>query len=144
VITGETLLEHRLVYPYGQITISDDGRTALVTDPSRFMIYDSPSTLDVFELEQNRHMRRFVAINEDGEFVDSVFNIGQAHFVPGSDRVIAAADAGPYRGVGPLHVISLSRLTIDRLIWTPWHYEIPGQGLREGAYVGGIAVGPQP
>jgi hypothetical protein len=42
VLTGETILEHSLVYPLGQIAISDDGKYAVACDPSQSGHWDSP------------------------------------------------------------------------------------------------------
>ena len=146
VLTGETLLEHRLIYPFGEITISDDGRTALVTDPSRFLINDSYSTLDLFDLDQNVHVKRFDYQREGGNPADSVYIIGQARFVPGGDHVVAAAEAGLYKGVGPLYWINLSRLVVEKTVFSPLHHPyLPDGGqYPECAYVGGIAVGRRP
>ncbi|HWO56102.1 MAG TPA: hypothetical protein VNN55_00895, partial [bacterium] len=142
VLTGETLLEHRLIYPFGQISISDDGRYATATDPSRFLINDSHPTVDIFNLEHNQHLKRFVCDPEDT--VSCLPFPGQAYFIPESDLIVVAGEAGLYRGVGPLVTISLSSLTIEQILWSPLHYIPEGSWYPEGASVGGVAVGSKP
>ncbi|HUU45052.1 MAG TPA: WD40 repeat domain-containing protein [Acidobacteriota bacterium] len=88
VQTGETLLEHRLVYPYGDIAISADGTTAVVTDPSRPMIWDSQETMDIFDLKPMRHLRRFL-IPQDLSWASEV------QFLPGDRQIVTSGYPGP-------------------------------------------------
>lgn len=129
--TGETLLAHGLVYPFGEVIISGDGSLAAVTDPSRDLIYDSTPTLDLFDLRTSTHLRRF------GLRGDSLIGLlGQARFLRDENKLILAP--GGTFGIGPLYQINLETLEVGAKA------SIPGcdSGLIDCPYTGGIAVGP--
>ena len=116
--TGETLLEHALTYPFGEIALSADGSIAVVTDPSRPLIYDSYPTLDVFDLEAMTHVRRF-------DFASGIRWPGQVQFLPGDQSVVTAPPAEA-TGTGPLQVIDLTTLNVTHTIWLPPVDPFPG------------------
>ena len=109
--TGGTLLQHRLIYPFGEVAVDESGRLAVVTDPSWPMIWDSAPSVDIFDLETLQHLRRFSRI-ETG--YDS-----QVRFLPDGDRIVTAPMAVEACS-GPLHVIDLVSLTVSDTIYRPW------------------------
>jgi len=112
--TGETLLQHQLVYPQGRIVLNDSGTLAAVTDPSRFGTWDSDPTLDLFELDTLRHLRRFVGAEGGGlegfprELV----------FLPGTDLLIATP--GTPGGSTEIHVIDSRLLQVINVFHDPF------------------------
>lgn len=101
---------------------------------------------DIFDLESMQHMKHFGVTGPD---IDS-FDLdlwpfyGQAHFVPGTDLIVGGGPPGIAQGVGPLFFLSLRSMAVEHVSWSPLHLPREGPGLREGAYVGGMAVGPRP
>ncbi|HUU44977.1 MAG TPA: hypothetical protein VM118_04525 [Acidobacteriota bacterium] len=127
VLTGETLLQYPLIYPLGEVAISEDGLLAVVTDPSAPLIFNSRPTLDVFDLDQMVHLQRIVL--PIGEF----FIPSQVLFLPGDKTVITAPRADLVY-TGPLNVIDLTSVTIERSFWLP-----PG----DAAFTGALGLVPQ-
>ncbi|HUU44369.1 MAG TPA: hypothetical protein VM118_01440 [Acidobacteriota bacterium] len=107
---GATLLQYRMIYPFGEVAIDDSGRLAVVTDPSWPMIWDSEATVDIFDLETLQHLRRF-SRGETGR--DS-----QVRFLPDRNRIVTGPIAGPW-DAGPLHVVDLVSLTVSDTIYPP-------------------------
>ncbi|MBD3297808.1 MAG: hypothetical protein GF341_04065 [candidate division Zixibacteria bacterium] len=135
VVTGETLLTHRLVYPFGEIRISPDGTLAAVTDPSRALIWDSHQTLDIFDLTTMTHVKRF-------DQSRLVFGVGQVRFLRDGRYLLAAHDI-PY-GNGPLYRIDLHALEIVDSALYPGCDSIPIYGKscpENGAMAIGITQG---
>ncbi len=142
VLTGQTLLEHQLVYGAGQISISDDGRYAIATDPSLFLIYDSTPSLDIFDLTTNTHLRRFGG--SDGNPEDGYMGyVAQSAFAPGINSVVTGPDPGVFKGIGAIGLIDLLQLRLVDYAFSPLHY-IDKHGGITGAYMGGMTVGPRP
>jgi DNA-binding beta-propeller fold protein YncE len=131
VQTGETLLEHGLVYPYGEIAISGDGATAVVTDPSRSLIWDSEPTLDVFDLRQMTHVWRL----DHNQFKDVP---GQVRFLPDDKRVVTTLPA--MVGAEPLYIIDVLRREVTHKIYLSRSDTSVGAGPMTGA----LGVGPRP
>ena len=119
--TGETLFAHRLFYYYGEIAVSADGVMAVVTDPSKPGIWDSPQTLDVFNLEEMRHLKRFTVYTD-------INRVGRVRFLPDDRRIITASWAS-----GPLQVIDLTTLTLTDSVYVPFN-----------EWIGALGLGPRP
>lgn len=103
--TGETLLEHEMVYPFGEIAISPDARSAAVSDPSRTGIYDSYATLDIYDLDGPRHVRRLTRSSIDP---DITARPSQIAWVPDSDAIVVAP-SGDLANGGALGVINVGQ-----------------------------------
>ncbi|MEW5702068.1 MAG: hypothetical protein AB1792_07565 [Candidatus Zixiibacteriota bacterium] len=129
VLTGETLLEHELVYPFGEIAISGNGTTAVVTDPSRPLVWDSDPTLDVFNLRQMSHVWR----PDSRQFRGFP---GQIRFLPGDQRVVTAMPA--MMGTEPLHIIDVTQKEVVGAIY------LSGSDttVEAGTWTGALGVGP--
>ncbi|MBI5867157.1 MAG: hypothetical protein HZB43_02510 [candidate division Zixibacteria bacterium] len=125
ILTGATLLEHPLVYPFGEITISGNGAIATVTDPSRALLWDSRQTLDVFDLNSMTHLKRFVQSLEGFECA------GQVRFLPGDETVVSAPGI---RGWGPIQLINLKTMSVEKTSYLP----------NVEADIGALAVGRRP
>ena len=119
--TGETLFEHRLSYYYGEVAVSADGAMAVVTDPSKPFIWDSPRTVDIFNLDEMRHLKRFTVYTD-------INRASKVRFLP-DDRTIVTA---PMR-TGPLQVIDLNTLTVTDSVYMPFN-----------GYIGALGLGPRP
>lgn len=129
LITGQTLLEYPLIYPFGEIAISADGSRAVVADPSRTLIYDSYPTVDVFDLTKLSHLKRFTAE------ADSLGFFGQIALTPSTDEVFIAPP-GDFNSfyVGVL-ALELSTLQVSKF------FQLPGQSQEFAYSMGGLAIG---
>lgn len=101
-----TLLQHRLVYPYGEIAVSGDGRLVAVTDPSS-PFHDSYATLDLFDILKMAHVHRFIEPEIDSP--------GQIRFVYEKNDLLSF----PLKGRGPLQRIDLTTMIITATRWLP-------------------------
>ncbi|HUU44610.1 MAG TPA: hypothetical protein VM118_02655 [Acidobacteriota bacterium] len=124
--TGATLLQYRLIYPFGEVAIDESGRLAVVTDPSWPMFWDSEPSVDIFDLETLQHLRRF----SHGE----TRRDSQVRFLPDRNRIVTGPIAGPW-DAGPLHVVDLVSLTVSDTIYPP---------SKETTYPGALAVAVRP
>jgi hypothetical protein len=135
VLTGETLMEQWLWLAAGRISFSPDGRMALVSDPPQWLIFDTPGSLSLIDLQRLETVSR------------ADFGMYWAQFVPGEDFAVGGAIAfpGPFTG-GGFFRLPLSDLSWQNreVIWFPWNFSPEGDTLRGGAFLGGLAVGPAP
>jgi len=133
--TGETLLSHSLYTAYGEIAISADGTLAVVSDPGPPGMWNTPPTLDVFDLAGMCHLKRF----DTGSGIFR-FSFGQIRFLP-DDRTVVIAPASAGRGeVGPLHIIDLQAMIVTDTIVLPHSYPETG----DWPLIGALGVGPRP
>ena len=130
VQTGETLLENPGMFaPLGEIAISPDGKTAVVTDPGVPMFGDSQPYVDIYDLEAPARVKTLF-------FGGPQYHESQITFLPGGRRVLFAPLA--YFNDSPFRIFSLNTMDTDTLITMP--------GARMGAApgLGAIGVGPRP
>jgi hypothetical protein len=123
--TGEALLEQQLSYAQGQVAISDDGRWAGVTDPGNQGWWYTSPTVDIFDLEQMVHLKRFSTATGELEG-----NTGQLCFLPDQPKLVVV----PRYREGPIHIIDIASLSVERVAWP--HFADYG--------IGGLAVGRCP
>lgn len=129
--SGETLLEHELIYPGGEIAISSDGAIAIVTDPSRTGILDSYATLDIFNLDSMKHMKRFTQSSTGPGLLSRP---GQLALVPGTNVLLTAPPAD-LSSTGGLLVVDFQDLELLKTFW------LPGKSPTFEYFIGGLDVG---
>jgi len=111
--TGTTVFELSLVYPYGRVAISEDGGIAVVTDPSKPEVWDSPATVDVVDLAQLVHLKRFT-------WPDDIYRAAMVEFVSDDGLFVTA----PYYS-GPLQLFDLKTLTVIDTVFLPFPGAVP-------------------
>lgn len=124
IITGQTLLQHRLAYPFGDVAFSDDGELMAVSDPSWPLYWDTPITIDIFDFRTLTHMKR---LNSTVDF--PLETCDRLLFVPNSHTLVAA----PQLHWGfQVQVIDLETESIRVTKYLPYM----------GTPIGGIVLGP--
>jgi hypothetical protein len=114
--TGETLFQDHLYSPYGSIAISANGSLAAATDPGQPAIGGTPVGINIVDLDAMQPLKRFD--EQSGLYFKAT---GQAHFLPGDQKLVAAPPAGMFAGGGPLCIIDLTSMTVTDTIWPVTH-----------------------
>ncbi len=121
VLTGETVFQHELQSPFGEVAISSDGNWAAVSDPGQFLMSEGHQpTLDIFDLKAMNRLKRF-----------NMFS-AQIRFYPDNRRLLSGPRNRTDTG-GALRIIDLGTLSVVR-----------DQSPFSGPLGGAIAVGVRP
>jgi hypothetical protein len=118
--TGETLLQHQLTYAQGQIAVNESETVAAVSDPSKQGIWDSYPTIDLFDLTQLTHVKRFES--RDGGELEGI--PGNLCFIPGSHSLVAANQPGSASS-GSIHLIDVNSLRVTLIADPPFSSGVP-------------------
>jgi hypothetical protein len=85
VETGETTFRHRLTRPFGELAVSNDGSTAVVTDPGAPWYGEGGGPPSVFDLQQNRLLKTL----DETSGLD-IQAPSQVRFLPDDSRIVIA------------------------------------------------------
>jgi len=108
VATESTLFQYPLAMPFGEIGISPDGTRALVTDPGQPEFDQTVGTLDVFYLDELKHVVRF---NRFWGYTQAVHRI---RFLPNTTIAVIA----PYwKSPGHLWTLNWRTLLPEGRVW---------------------------
>jgi DNA-binding beta-propeller fold protein YncE len=135
VVTGQTLFEYQISYPHGEIAISSDGNLAAFTDPGTPSFGEGgiPRMIDLRTYRVTEPPPAGVGAR------DLPIMGSQVRFLPGERRIVTApaADASLSDG-GPLQVIDVATMTLEKTIWPTFYDSLNWQP------VGCIGIGPRP
>jgi hypothetical protein len=135
VVTGQTLFEYQINYPQGEIAISSDGNLAVFTDPGTpsFGEWGVPYTVDL------RTYRVTEPVRPSASTRDFPIMGSQVRFLPGDRRIVTAPAADPsLSDGGPLQVIDVATMTLEKTIWPTFYDSLNWQP------VGAMGIGPRP
>jgi hypothetical protein len=127
--TGQTLFQHRINYPFGDIAISNDGLRAAVTDPG------AASRGELGRVYVVDLQTLSVTIPNPPAALLHWNWAAQICFLPGDRRVVTAAKSSWDLNVAPMSTIDLTAMRFEKSVWLP-----DSIGMRTGA----IGVGPRP
>jgi hypothetical protein len=134
LITGETILQESLIYPFGEILVSPDETKAVASDPSMTLIYDSWPTLDLFDLTVPSHLKRLSWDPHLPGHPEQLVLPGQLCWIPQTNEIVAAAP-GDFNSSGPMAVIDATEFAIRGF------FQLPGKSEQFEYGIGGMAVG---
>jgi hypothetical protein len=119
--TGRTLFRQKIYRPLGEIVISSDGDLAAFSD-NGMSILGEGGILRIIDLQTLSPIP-----------LNSPVLSGQVRFLPGDRRVITAPPSD-LSATGPMRVVDLNTLTLERTIWLP----------TVEPFIGGLGIGPRP
>jgi hypothetical protein len=132
--SGQTLLQFRLSYPFGEILITPDGTRALVSDPSRTLIFSTWPTLDLFDLDSLQHLNRLMWA--PGQTTELVY-ASQLVSVGGQDEIMVAPP-GDLNSVGPMAIVNARTLEVIQ------YFRLPGKTEMFEYFMGGMTTAVVP
>lgn len=127
VSDNRILIQRQLVYPYGELAYSGDGRFAAVTDPSPTFQIDTYQSVELFALDSGIHIGSVSQSDHSG------FEAGQVSFFPGGECKLIVAPVSDGSRFGPTSIIDPYDLQNLKSICYP--------GCYTGTVFGAVAVG---
>lgn len=128
MLTGNTLLEYKLMYPFGDVAFNNDGSLVAVSDPSNPGWWETPISIDVFDLKTLSHLRRLSPSQ-----TLSLQTCDRLWFVLGSNSLLAGPRFGPFGG-GPFQLLDIVSGKVSQTTYLPFM----------GTSVGGVELGRLP
>jgi hypothetical protein len=105
-----------------------DGTRALVSDPSRTLIFSTWPTLDLFDLDSLKHLSRLVWA--PGQTTELLY-ASQLVSLDGQDEIIVAPP-GDLNSTGPLAIVNTHTLEVVR------YFRLPGKTEMFEYFMGGM------
>lgn len=127
LISGTSVTDFPLAYPQGRMSLSPNGKIAVVTDPSLEGIWGTEGTVDVVDIDSLQVLRRFNLGHDPAHFLGQV-----AFLADGLNAVLAGKPSE--LGVGTFTLLNLATLEFDTTIVLPFADTL-------AVAIGGIGIG---
>jgi DNA-binding beta-propeller fold protein YncE len=124
--TGQTLFQHSIYRPQGEVAISGDGNLAAVTDPGTAALGEYGHVYLV-----NLRTLSFITPSPPIEGA-------QVRFLPGDQKIVTAPSSSGAWASGPVNVIDVATMKLEKMIWPM------GEDSPDWPNIGALSVGPRP